>query len=121
MDSPQDTHPTTLTRHGSRSSALGQGNSGGNLNTKPTLLRIGEASALPVLLCGLLQKEALLQQQQQQPLPVQPLLHPPPLPGNSFEESEAPTAIDTETFEEEFFGLLNQRYAQMMISACSSV
>lgn len=95
MDSPQGS--SSSNRNGSRSSALGQAHSGGHLNTKPTLLRIGEASALPVLLCGLLQKEALLQQQQQQ----------------QHEVSSHYDDIDAETFEEEFFGLLNQRYAQM--------
>lgn len=112
MDSPQDPQPSTLTRHGSRSSALGQGNSGSHLNTKPTLLRIGEASALPVLLCGLLQKEALLQQQQHH-LDQQRVF---PETLNSFEENDAQTAID-----EEFFGLLSQRYTQMMASACRSI
>lgn len=112
LDSPQDMNPSSmLTRNGSRSSALGQAHSGGQLNTKPTLLRIGEASALPVLLCGLLQKEALMQQQQQQQPSQSEANH-------SLEESEALNAIDVENFEEEFFGLLNQRYAQMMISAC---
>lgn len=34
----------------------------GSVNN-PTLLRIGEASCMPVMLCGLLQKELLVQQQ----------------------------------------------------------
>lgn len=77
-------------------------NSGGDgpvgNSTKPTLLRIGGASALPVLLCGMLQQ----QQRNLEPMGI-------PLEGES--------AGDVEKFEEEFMGLMNQRYAQMM-SAC---
>lgn len=125
MDSPQDTHASVLTRHGSKSSALGQANSGGALNTKPTLLRIGEASALPVLLCGLLQKEVLLAQQKQQltqsqpaQVNVQPQSNLRETSQRIYEEADDQNVIDVETFEEEFFGLLSQRYAQMMTSAC---
>lgn len=77
---------------------------------KPTLLRIGEATALPVMLCGLLQKELVLQQQHNQLL----------LAGEPRASLLDPQTSDVETFDDDFLGLINQRYQSIgqTTSAC---
>lgn len=55
----------TINNNSSHSNSISENmhfNRRGSVNN-PTLLRIGEASCMPVMLCGLLQKELLVQQQ----------------------------------------------------------
>lgn len=59
-------------------------------------------------------------QQQQQQQPQQQSSQGEAKEPRSYEEIDPAHVIDVESFEEEFFGLLSQRYAQMMTSACPS-